>query len=50
MSLVHNRGLQFEAFWGISLGIKQKMIDIGKKVTFLLYKILENVQFFAFAF
>jgi hypothetical protein len=28
------RGLQFYTFFGISTGIKQRLIDIAKKITF----------------
>jgi hypothetical protein len=30
----HTRGLQFYTIFGNSLGIKRRMIDIGKKITF----------------
>jgi hypothetical protein len=32
------------------MGIKRRMIDIGKKITFTFCKMFENVHFFAFAF
>jgi hypothetical protein len=35
-----NRGLQFYTFFGISIGITRRMIDIGKKITFYF---LQNV-------
>ncbi len=48
---VLNRGLQFYTFFGISIGIKRRLINIAKKITFYF---LENVWkctvFFAFAF
>jgi hypothetical protein len=31
---IYNRGLQFYTFFGISIGITWRMIDIGKKITF----------------
>jgi hypothetical protein len=34
------RGLQFYTFFGISIGITGRMIDIGKKITFYF---LQNV-------
>ncbi len=37
---VHGRGLQFYTFFGISIGITRRMIDIGKKITFYF---LQNV-------
>jgi hypothetical protein len=40
------RGLQFYTFFGISIGITRRMIDIGKKITFYFCKMFENVQFF----
>jgi hypothetical protein len=30
----HARGLQYYTIFGISIGIKRRMIDIGKKITF----------------
>jgi len=30
------RGLQFYTFFGISKGIKRRMVDIAKNITFLL--------------
>ncbi len=33
-----NRGLQFYTFFGISIGITRRMIDIGKKITFYFLK------------
>ncbi len=48
---LYTRGLQFYTVFGISIGITQRMIDIGKKITFYF---LQNVRkctvFFAFAF
>ncbi len=41
------RGLQFYTFFGISIGIKRRMIDIGKKLLFTICKIFEHVQFFS---
>jgi hypothetical protein len=41
------RGLQFYTFFGISIGIKRRMIDNGKKITFYFLQIFENVQFFS---
>ena len=38
---LYNRGLQFYTFFGISIGITQRMIDIGKKITFYF---LQNVR------
>jgi hypothetical protein len=35
-----SRGLQFYTFWGISMGIKRRLIDIAKKITFYF---LQNV-------
>jgi hypothetical protein len=37
---LYSRGLQFYTFFGISIGIKRRMIDIGKKITFYF---LQNV-------
>ncbi len=37
---VHARGLQFYTCFGISIGIKRRMIDLGKKITFYF---LQNV-------
>jgi hypothetical protein len=31
---LYSRGLQFYTFFGISIGIKWRMIDDGKKITF----------------
>ncbi len=42
-----SRGLQFYTFIGIWLGIKRRMIDLSKKITFYLFeKMFENLQFF----
>jgi len=30
---IYNRGLQFYTYFGISIGIKRRMIDIGTKTT-----------------
>jgi hypothetical protein len=38
--LVYIRGLQFYTFFGISIGIKRRIIDNGKKITFYF---LQNV-------
>jgi hypothetical protein len=35
---MHSRGLQFYTFFKISLGIKRRMIDTGKKITFNFLK------------
>jgi hypothetical protein len=35
-----SRGLQFYTFFGISIGITWRMVDIGKKITFYF---LQNV-------
>jgi hypothetical protein len=35
-----SRGLQFYTFFGISIGIKRRLIDIAKKITFYF---LQNV-------
>ncbi len=46
-----SRGLQFYTFFGISIGIKQRLIDIAKKITFyFLQNVLKCIVFFAFAF
>ncbi len=37
---VYRRGLQFYTFFGISIGITRRLIDIGKKITFYF---LQNV-------
>jgi hypothetical protein len=51
MSLVGTRGLQFYNFFGISIGIKWRMIAIGKKITFyFLQNVWKCTVFFAFAF
>jgi hypothetical protein len=48
---LYSLGLQFYTFFGISIGIKRRMIDIGKKNNFLLFaKCLKMYNFFAFAF
>ncbi len=45
------RGLQFYTFFGISIGITRRMIDIGKKITFyFLQNVWKCTVFFAFAF
>jgi hypothetical protein len=46
LELIGEGRLQFDTFLGISLGIKQRMIDIGKKNPFTFSKMFENVQFF----
>jgi hypothetical protein len=38
--IVGGRGLQFYTFFGISIGIKRRLIDIAKKITFYF---LQNV-------
>ncbi len=41
-------GLNFmPTFFGISIGIKRRLIDIAKKITFYFCKMFENVQFFS---
>ncbi len=40
------RGLQFYTLFGISIGIKRRLIDIGKKITFYFLQNVWNVQFF----
>jgi hypothetical protein len=47
MDGVDNRGLQFYTFFGISIGIKRRLIDIAKKITFYFLQMFENVQFFS---
>ncbi len=42
-----SRGLQFYTFFGISIGITRRMIDIGKKLLFTFCKMFEIVQFFS---
>jgi hypothetical protein len=32
--ILYNRGLQFYNFFEISIGIKRRLIDIAKKITF----------------
>ncbi len=34
---VYSRGLHFYTFFGISIGIKRRLIDNAKKITFLLF-------------
>ncbi len=47
----HTRGLQFYTFFGISIGIKRRLIDIAKKITFyFLQNVWKCTVFFAFAF
>jgi hypothetical protein len=41
------RGLQYYTFFGISIGIKWRMIDNGKKLLLNFCKMFENVQFFS---
>jgi hypothetical protein len=41
------RRLQFYTFFGTSIGITRRMIDIGKKKLFNFCKMFENVQFFS---
>ncbi len=49
--LISTRGLQFYTFFGISIGIKRRLIDNGKKITFyFLQNVLKCTDFFAFAF
>jgi hypothetical protein len=49
--LMYLRGLQFYTFFGISIGITRRMIDIGKKITFyFLQNVWKCIVFFAFAF
>jgi hypothetical protein len=40
------RGLQFYTFFGISIGITRRLIDIGKKITLLFAKCLKMYSFF----
>ncbi len=48
---LQSRGLQFYTFFGISIGIKRRMIAIGQKVTFyFLQNVWKCTVFFAFAF
>ncbi len=48
---VRARGLQFYTFFGISIGIKRRLIDIAKKITFyFLQNVWKCTVFFAFAF
>ncbi len=44
---LRTRGLQFYTFFGISIGIKRRLIDIAKKIPFSFWKC---TVFFAFAF
>jgi hypothetical protein len=45
------RGLQFYTFFGISIGIKRRIIDNSKKITFYFFKnVGKCTVFFAFAF
>jgi hypothetical protein len=44
---LNTRGLQFYTFFGISIGITRRMIDIDKKLLFTFCKMIENVQFFS---
>ncbi len=37
VQLLYNRGLKFYTFFGISIGITRRMIDIGKKNNILLF-------------
>ncbi len=43
---MYTRGLQFYTFFGISIGITRRIIDMGKKIIFTFCKMFENVQFF----
>ncbi len=49
--LLYIRGLQFYTFFGISIGITRRLIDIGKKITFyFLQNVWKCTVFFAFGF
>jgi hypothetical protein len=37
-AVLYSRGLQFYTFFGISIGITRRLIDIGKKITFYFLK------------
>jgi hypothetical protein len=56
MICLFTKGLKFYYFFGMSVGIKRRMIAIGKKYVFTFCKMFENVQvpypvlFFAFTF
>ncbi len=45
--ILYHRGLQFYTFFGISIGITRRMIDIGKKITFYFLQNVWNLQFFS---
>ncbi len=48
---MNTRGLQFYTFFGISIGIKRRLIDIAKKITFyFLQNVSKCTVFFAFTF
>ncbi len=48
---IYSRGLQFYTFFGISIGIKRRLIDIAKKITFyFLQNVWKCTVFFAYAF
>jgi hypothetical protein len=40
IAMMYSRGLQFYTFFEISIGIKRRIVDIGKKITFYF---LQNV-------